>query len=182
MDTRPRPFDRSGPVVFEKIVSSKSNKKIARIWITSIENPRICPGRCWGRFAPSAVLPLEHGRILCRMVLYESLLDENCASAQEIGEKCAHRRPAAGQNSRFSCFPRRRTSRPRPAWGCEALFLHCSPRGDLNLHQSLSSIGLLSRLPPLSFLSLSLSVSLLSPFPLSLLVSPSSPLALAPRL
>ena len=24
-------------------------------------------------------------------VLYESLVDENCASAQEIGEKCAHR-------------------------------------------------------------------------------------------
>ena len=40
----------------------------------------------WCRFAPVAVLLSEHGGILCRTVLYESLNVENCASAQEIGE------------------------------------------------------------------------------------------------
>ena len=36
--------------------------------------------------------------------------DENCASAQEIDEKCARWSPKSGQNSRCSCFPRFRCS------------------------------------------------------------------------
>ena len=49
----------------------------------------------WCRFAPAALLLLEHGGILCRTVLYESLFSENCASAQEIGEKM---RPSEAQS------------------------------------------------------------------------------------
>ena len=37
--------------------------------------------------------------------------EENCASAQEIDEKCARRSPKSGQNSRCSGFPRFRCSR-----------------------------------------------------------------------
>ena len=62
--------------------------------------------RVWAPVGPGPVLFLEHGGILGRQVLYESLFDENGASAQEIGETCARWRPTAGQNSRFSVFVR----------------------------------------------------------------------------
>ena len=64
------------------------------------------------RFRPGGQLARRPPRITLSTfgtwleVLYESLFGENCASAQEIGEKCAHRRSTAGQNSRFSGFPR----------------------------------------------------------------------------